>query len=184
MNVLFAQIWATIRLHPVIACCLLVAAIAGAANYPLSQQRHTATFQHEEARLKGEAMLAALTDRHRINTDVEILTEAQDVIDRNLVNEDNMEVNLGYFFRLEKQTRVRLIRADQMGSLPVEKDSPFKVVTVSLQIAGTYRNLLAFVRELETGPRLLRLSSYRLERTDASGNELSLVLMVELLAQP
>jgi Tfp pilus assembly protein PilO len=184
MIILLAQLWATIRQHPVIATCLLVALLAGAANYPLWEQREAAALQHEVTRRKGEAMLAALTDRQRINADMDYLAEAQDAIDGNLVSEDNMEVNLGYFYRLEKQTRVQLSRIDQLGTLPTEKESPFKVVSVSLQVSGTYRNQLAFVRELETGPRIMRIRSYRLERTSPNSTELSLQLMVDLLARP
>jgi Tfp pilus assembly protein PilO len=183
MTVFLAQLWATIRQHPVIAACLLVAAIAGAANYPLWQQREAATRHHDDMRRKGEAMLAALTDRGRIGDDITRLAEAEEVIEANLVSEDNMEVNLGYFYRLEKLNRVRLLRVDQLGSSPPETDNPFKAVPISLQIAGSYRNLLAFVRELETGPRILRVRSFRLERADAAGNELNLVLMVDLLAR-
>ena len=55
---------------------------------------------------------------------------------------------------------------------------------LTLQVTGTYRNLLGFMRDLETGPRILRTRSYRLERVDPNGGEMQLFLTVELLAQP
>lgn len=182
--VLLAQLWAAVRLHPGIATCLTIALLAGLANYPLWQRREGVTRQHELVRQQGETMLAALTDRSRINADLAALTEAQKIIDRNLISEQSMEVNLGYFYRLEKLNRVRLSRIDQLGAAPADPDSPFRTIPVSLQVSGTYRNLLAFMRELETGPRIMRTSSYRLERTDPHGGELALYLTVELLAHP
>jgi hypothetical protein len=184
MMILLAQFWAAVRLHPVIAACLGVALAAGIANYPLWQKRLEVTQQHEVVRLQGERMLAALTERGRINADLAVLTAAQEIIDRNLVNEQSMEVNLGYFYRLEKVSRVRLARIDQMVALPAEPGQPFKIVPITLQVAGTYRNLLGFMRELETGPRILRTRAYRLERGDHTGTELKLYLNVELLAEP
>jgi Tfp pilus assembly protein PilO len=185
MMILLAQFWAAIRLHPLIAACLAIALVAGLANYPLWQRRLEITERHEVVRLQGERMLAALTERGRINADLTALTEAQEVIDRNLVNEYSMEVNLGYFYQLEKISRVRLSRIDQMAALPTEPEQPFKTVPITLHVAGTYRNLLGFIRELETGPRILRTRSYRLERGDHSGGtELRLYLNVELLAEP
>lgn len=184
MMVLLAQLWAAVRVRPGIATCLAIALLAGLANYPLWERRLVVTGQHELIRQQGETMLAALTDRSRINADLAALTEAQEVIDRNLVSEQSMEVNLGYFYRLEKLNRVRLSRIDQLGATPADRDSPFRTIPVSLQVSGTYRNLLAFVRELETGPRIMRTSSYRLERADPSGGELALYLTVELLAHP
>lgn len=183
MSVFLAQLWAAIRQHPLVSAGLFIAVVAGVADYSLWDHRAEVMRQHEDRRTRGQAMLAALTDRARINQDLELLADAQDTIDRNLVVEDNMEVNIGYFYRLEKLNRVRLVRVDQMGSSAAEADSPFKAVPVSLQVGGSYRNLLAFVRDLETGPRILRIRSFRLERADAAGNELSLVLTVELLAR-
>jgi len=184
MSVLLAQLWALIRQHPLISAALLVAAVAGGVNFPLWRERQAITREHDEVRRRGQAMLVALTDRTRIHNDEVLLGSAEAVIDRNLVSEENMEVNLGYFYRLEKITRVQLNRIDQLGSTPPEAGSPFRTVPVSLQLSGSYRNLLAFVRELESGPRILRLRSYRMERGDASGNEMSLTLMVEMLAKP
>lgn len=184
MSILLAQFWALVRTHPVISLTILLAAVVGGANFPLWEKRQEITREHDEVRRRGQAMLVALTDRTRIERDVALLAEAGEVIDHNLVSEENMEVNLGYFYRLEKLTRVQLGRIDQLGSIPPETGSAFRTVPISLQLSGSYRNLLAFVRELENGPRILRLRNYRVERADSSGNELSMNLMVELLAKP
>ncbi len=184
MTVLLAQLWASMRLRPGITLCLIGALLAGIANYPLWQQRQEVTRQNEEVRHRGGVMLTALAERNRINADLSALREALEVIDHNLVSEDTMEVNLGYFYRLEKLSRVRLARIDQMGASPAESGAAFKVVPVTLQVQGSYRNLLGFMRELETGPRLMRTRSYRLERTDPNGTELLLFLTVELLSRP
>lgn len=183
MSVFLSQLLATARQSPVIATCVALTLIAGIANYPLNEERQAALREHEEMRQRGEAMLVALTDRIRINADLLIVSEAQDTIDNNLVSEDTMEVNLGYFYRLEKLNRVRLARIDQMVAPAADTGALFKTVPVSLQVNGSYRNVLAFVRDLETGPRLLRVRSYRIERGDGIGNELQLVLIVDLLAQ-
>jgi len=181
--ILLAQLWAMARQRPGVALCLLVAVLAGAGNYPLWLHRQEVAQRHDEVRRRGEAMLAALTDRSRINEDLQVLAEAHEVIDRNLVSESSMEVNLGYFYRLEKINRVRLTRIDQMVSSPAAAGSPFKTVPVSLQLTGSYRNLLGFVRDLETGPRIMRVRGYRFERTSLEGGDMLLQLSVELLAQ-
>ncbi len=184
MSILLAQLRATMRQHPWVTACLVVAVLAGAANYPLWQRRQRIIREHETVRRQGETMLDALADRIRINADLATVREAQDIVDRNLVSEDTMEVNLGYFYRLEKVNRVRLQRIDQMAAAPVSPGAQFKTVPVSLQLTGTYRNTLAFMRDLETGPRILRLRSYRLERQDPTGTDLVASLSVDLLASP
>jgi Tfp pilus assembly protein PilO len=184
MSIFLAQLWVLIRQHPWITAGFVIAALAGGANLPLWQERREIEREHDEVRRRGQAMLMALTDRARIQGDEVLLASAEAVIDRNLISEENMEVNLGYFYRLEKLTRIQLSRIDQLGSLPPEPGSPFRTVPVSLQLSGSYRNLLAFVRELESGPRLVRVRSFRIERADANGSEMSVTLMVDMLAKP
>ncbi len=170
------------RLRPVLTGGLLGALLSAGANHHLWRQRQEAAGEHAVARRRGEDMLGALADRARIHADVAALREALEQIDRNLVTEEGMEVNLGYFYRLEKTSRVRLSRIDQLGTIPAPAGGPYKSVPVTLQVTGPYRSLLGFLRELETGPRILRVRDFRLERPDEAG-DLRLFLTVELLAR-
>src|SRR5882757_7599316 len=102
MMIFLTQVWAAVRLRPGIALCLAIAVVAGLANYPLWKQRQEVTQEHKEVSQRGEAIQAALNDRGRLNADLAVLTDAQEIIDRSLVSDQSMEVNLGYFYRLEK----------------------------------------------------------------------------------
>ena len=174
---------AAIRRRPVVALLLGLTVALAALNYYLWQQRAAAAGQHEEARLRGEAMLRALTDQNRIKADLAALREALGEINRNLVSEGEMEVNLGYFYKMERLSRVRLTQLNQLSSpLPVE-GNPFKVVPFSLRVTGTYPQIMNFLRQLETGPRVLRIRSYSFVRSDAKNSQLDLELTVDVLAR-
>lgn len=172
------------REHPLIASCIVITVLAIAANIVLWRTRSGIAREHEQARERGREMLAALTSRSRINTDVALLGEALAVLEANLASEESMEANLGYFYGLEKASRIRLARIDQLAAAPAVTGSPYKGVPVSLQVAGSYRNLLGFLRELETGPRVLRVRDLRFERSAESESELTGQLTVELLGRP
>jgi Tfp pilus assembly protein PilO len=183
MSVFLAQVLAFIRRLPVAAACLALAVVLAAYNWHLWHERAAVAARHEEVRGLGTAMLAFLTDRARIEADRAALREALDFIEANLVDEEGMEANLGYFYRLERLTRVRLARIDQLAPSLPEPGSPYKAVPVTLQISGSYRSIMSFLRELETGPRLLRVRNYRFERVDPGSGELILFLTVDLLAR-
>jgi Tfp pilus assembly protein PilO len=184
MNVLWQSFLALLRRRPVVMAGFALSAVLGVANYFLWQQRMEVTRRHDEVRRNGENMLRAVTNHSRITAELATVQEATAFIDRNLVVEGNMEVNLGYFYRMERISRVRLSQLNQLGSPPPVEDNPFRVVPFSLQAIGSYSQVVHFVRELETGPRLLRIRSYNFSRADPKTTAMSLDVTVELLGSP
>lgn len=155
-----------------------------AANCLLWQERTAAAARHEKARQNGAQMLRALAAYPRITADLAAVDEALRVIDRSLLTERALEVNLGYFYQMEVLSRVRLRQLNQLVAPPSPEDNPFKVVPFSFQATGTYAQLVGFLHNLETGPRLLRVRSYSLERGEAKTGNMRLDLTAECLGRP
>lgn len=176
--------WELIRRRPWATALVATAIALMGANVYLYKQRQEEAVTHEDARRRGEMMVAFLADRPRIESDLAALREAVLVLNDSAVREESKEVNLGYFYRVEKATRVRLTRIDQMVAEPAAPDVPYKSVPVTLQLSGSYRNLLAFIREVETGPRVMRVNEYQLERLHEGSDELGLSLTLDMLAHP
>ncbi|HEY1110472.1 MAG TPA: hypothetical protein VGE76_17615 [Opitutaceae bacterium] len=174
---------AYLRGRPVVSTSIALIVLLAAANYWLWRDRREIEGRLDAAKQKGEFMLRALSGRAAVDANLAALREAVAQIDANLLDEQSMEVNLGYFYRFERTTRVRLVRLNQLSSQPAQPGSKFKVVSFSLQITGTYRNNMAFLRALETGPRILRIRSSSLERTEKDNANLTLDLMVDVLAK-
>jgi Tfp pilus assembly protein PilO len=184
MNITLATLILFIRLRPLVSAGVGLAAVLAAVNYPLWQRREAITAEHERARRNGDLMLHSLANRTHIETDVAALRAALGQIERDLVDERSMEVNLGYFYKLERTTRVRLVRLNQLVSSPPAAGSPFKAVPFALQFAGSYRNSMGFLRALETGPRILRVRNCSFERVAPDSSDLVVDLTVDLLARP
>ncbi|MDB6168418.1 MAG: hypothetical protein JWM88_1282 [Verrucomicrobia bacterium] len=178
-----AQIFTGFRQRPVIAAALALVVILAVANYFLWEQRAVITARNNEVRERGETILNALIARQHVTADLAKLKEALDVVDRNLVVESDMEVNLGYFYKLEKLCGVRLSQLNQLSAPPPPENSPFKVIPVSVRATGTYFQLMNFLHQLETGPRLLTVTAFNFSRGDTRNNLLSLDLTVALLAR-
>jgi Tfp pilus assembly protein PilO len=183
MRLLLHHVGSWTRNRPFIALGICLIVLLSSIQYPLWQRRQVAAREHDEIRRNGEFMLHALTTRTEIEGDLAALRPALAQIDGQLIDEHSMELNLGYFYRLERATRVRLVRLNQLVSLPPAPGSPFKAVPFSMQIAGTYRNALGFVRALETGPRILRIRSCTLERSNPEAPDVLFDLTVDVLSK-
>jgi Tfp pilus assembly protein PilO len=180
---MITQFVAFVRARPVVASCLGLSILLGIGNFFLWQSRHSITLRHENVRQKGEFILRALESGPRIQADLALLRDGLARIEESLLDEDSMEVNLGYFYRLEKTTRVRLVRLNQLAAVPPPAKSPFKSVPFSMQVTGSYRNNMAFLRALETGPRILRIRTCSFERGEPEEGEFLLDITVDVIAR-
>jgi hypothetical protein len=171
------------RFRPFVLSCVLLTLLAGAANVYLWQEREAAAQEHHKLKEEAETVIRTLTNRPRIEADLAALREAISYIDRDLIDEQSMEVNLGYFYRLEKASRVRLIRLNQLSAPAPSPAAAFKSVPFSMQLSGTYLNNMNFLRALETGACLLRIRNCSFERNPTDGNDLTVELLVEILAR-
>jgi Tfp pilus assembly protein PilO len=183
MKAIFQQLLAFARERPFVAGALAFALVFGASNYFFWQLRRETAQKHDEVRRKGELMLRALANRSRIDADLAALRTAIAYIEKHLLEEQSMEVNLGYFYKLEKPARVRLVRLNQLAPPPTVDKKSFKAVPFSMKVTGTYRNTMNFIRALETGSRLVRIRTCSFERSATDNNEFTLDLTVDALAR-
>ncbi len=167
--------------RPLVTASVVLTLGLGVVNYFLWHQRLAVTVRHDEVRQKGEAILSALINREHINSDLAKLQGALEVIDRNLIVEADMEVNLGYFYKLEKSCHIRLSQLNQLSALPSPEGNPFKAVPISIRATGSYAQLMGFLHELETGPRILAIRSFNFSRGDPKATTLALDLTVNML---
>lgn len=184
MSTLFQQIIAFARRYPLVVTSLVLVSALGIANYFLWGSQQSLAAQHEERRRSGEAMLLALNGASRINTQLATVQEALGLIEKNLVVEGDLAENLGYFYQRETRSHVRISQLNQLSSQPTADGNPFKAVPFSLRVTGTYPQMMSFLHELETGPRVLRIKTYNFSRGDPKSNALALDLTVEILGSP
>jgi Tfp pilus assembly protein PilO len=179
----FVKFFAYMRHRPIVTTCFALVLLLGAANYFLWQQRARIALRDDEARRNGEFMLTALKNRAKIDTDLATLREAMAQIEGNLIDEQGMELNFGYFYRFEKMTRVRLTRLNQLAAPASVAGTRFKSVPFSLQVSGSYRSNMAFLRALESGPRIVRVRSCNFERPSETSTDLVMEITIDVLAR-
>ncbi len=163
--------------------CMVLFVGLSIANYFLWKRQQEINTQHEEVRRNGENIFAALSSHSRLTGELAVVDDALKQIDDNLIVEADLAENLGYFYQIETLSRVRLSQLNQLSSQPTE-DSPYKSIPFSMRVNGTYPQLVSFIRELESGPRQLRIRSFDFSRIDVKSNALALNLTVELLGKP
>jgi len=184
VNESLQPLFTAVRRAPSLVFCLTVFVLLCIANYFLWKHYQAITAAHEEVRRNGEKMFSALSSHNRLVTELGTVDDAIKRIDQNLIAEGDLAENQGYFYQLETLSRVRLTQLTQLSSQPAGEGNPYKSVPFSLRTTGSFPQLISFLRELESGPRLLRIRTFDLGRGDARTKTVSLSLTVELLASP
>ena len=183
MNPAIQQLLSAVRRAPFLVACFTLFVLLSVGNYFLWQRQQAITAQYDEVRRNGETMFSALSGYSRIIGQLATVDEALKQIDENLIAENDLAENQGYFYQLETLSRVRLTQLNQLSAQPAD-DSPYKAVPFSLRATGTYAQLIDFLRELESGPRQLRIKTFDFSRGNAKVDNLVLGLTVELLGSP
>lgn len=183
MNESLQRFFSWVKRSLFVFICIVLFVGLSVANYFIWKRQQEINSQHEEVRRNGESMFSALSSHTRLVGELAMVDDALKQIDDNLIVETDLAENLGYFYQIETLSRVRLTQLNQLSSQPAD-DSPYKSIPFSMRATGTYPQLVSFVRELESGPRQLRIKSFDFSRAESKGNPLSLSLTVELLGKP
>jgi Tfp pilus assembly protein PilO len=184
VSALLQRLLRAIRRNPLLTVSLVVIVVCGGASWYLWNRQQNLGSVHDQLQRNGEAMIQSLASHARITAEIAKVEEAIAYIDRNLINEGDLAENIGYFYEIEAASRIKFAQVSQMSSQPQPADRPFKTVPFSLRTTGSYRQLLRVLRELENGPRLLRIRTFNLDAERGDPETLTLDLTVELLARP
>jgi Tfp pilus assembly protein PilO len=193
VNAFLQQLLGFFRRNPFAIGFSLLAVLLWIANYFIWTRHQELAAGHQTLQRNGEDMMQALTNHGRVTTELASVKEALAFIDQHLVNEGDLPENMGYFYQLETSSRLRLEALNQLSSMPPPPDQPYKTVPFTLRTTGSYRQVLRFLRELESSPRLYKVQTYSLAQAGAGkapggvDSDVSLItldLTIEVLARP
>lgn len=169
-----------IRRYPLSAVCFAVTVLACLTAYYLRTLNADLDLAQKDRAKEGEAMLDLLVGGTAQRQELALVQEVAKRIEDNLVMDDNLAENLGYFFKIEDQTRVKLAELNPLSSPPGDNATLYKRIPYTLRATGSYEQVASFLLALETGPRLINITSFNYART-ATG--VSLELSLELLGK-
>jgi Tfp pilus assembly protein PilO len=106
-------------------------------------------------------------------------------IERNLVQESNLADNLGYFYQLEERTQTRIRGLNQLNTSGPKEGSraAYKAIPYSMEVSGSYEQVMNFLQSLESGARLVKVRSFSFRRAAAGSATVVLQLDIALLGK-
>lgn len=134
---------------------------------------------------QGEAELETIAMSPLLREALAQTRAAVDRVNRNLAVESNLADNLWYFYKLEEQTKARIRGLNQLATSGPGQDTraEYKPIPYTMEISGTFAQVMDFLQSLESGPRLVKVRGFTFRRGDTSGDNVLLQLDLTVLGK-
>jgi Tfp pilus assembly protein PilO len=182
-----------IKKQPVaVACAVLCLGLAVVVYFQKDAIAKTNDILAQK-KLEGEHLRDNVTNASKLDEQFGAMTQAIQAIEARLVHADQLAVNKQYFYKIESETQTKLTGLNQSGVAKSDKTNAknsYIAIVYSINVQGTYPQLLDFVRRVENGEHFSRVVSVALSHAGGSENSTtgptstSLSLNLELLGLP
>ncbi|MBT5900881.1 MAG: type 4a pilus biogenesis protein PilO [Opitutaceae bacterium] len=173
-----------LRAQPFVSACTAVFLLSLIGIWRVTDQ--IATYKQELSRVTdhGTETLGLVAMLNMLETELEVAKDAVQRTEENLISEENLAENLWYFYSIESETETRLTELRQLDPFALAKGESYKRVPYELSVIGDFVGVSEFLRQLEIGPRLVRIQEFTLRRETGTEESLSLDLTLEMLGTP
>ncbi len=161
MNRLLEQFVALIRRFPYCVGCAGVTLVLSLGTWYLLQDIDELETTHENVSKEGVAMLTLLVGGSIQRQELLVAHDAAKHIEDNLALESELPENNRYFYAFEEESQSHLNELHQTNSLPSEENRAYILIPYTLRVSGSYEQVARFLLALETGPRLVNITSFK-----------------------
>lgn len=185
-----ADLTALFKKHPIACVAGLVCVACGVAMYFRSGALGEAQARFEEKDGEAKKIAANVRSAAGLAEQTEEMKEAGRQFESRLVRAGQLASNLQFFYRLEAETGVKLLDVRQNPIPAPRAGGPrptYAPVPFGMSVQGTYPQVLAFIRRIESGPHFARFTNVTFTKSTAEKDVTDLMnvsIAVELLGTP
>ncbi len=178
---------AVLKKHPLPIACFALSLGVGAFLFTRLDAIPELEQEIQQKSEQAEKYSANIKYSAQLKEQYESVAAANKAIEARLARASQQGNNTQYFYKLERETGVKLMNFSQAPTPPAPKGAKttFASVPFSVSVQGTLPQVLNFLRQVESGTHYARVmsSSITATATNRSG-PITLTLYVELLGLP
>jgi Tfp pilus assembly protein PilO len=185
-----ADLIAGFKKQPVAFVCGALCVVLGALIYLRSDQIEENRVAYEAKAAEATKILANVRNSENLTKQVAEMNTMTADLEGRLVHAGNLAVNLQYFYKLEAENGVKLVDVRQ-GNPPKPGKSPYVGIPYNVNLQGPFKQVVAFLGKLETGPHFCRFNTVTFSKggglvdsPTASGAPITASITLELLGEP
>lgn len=180
------ELKALIKKNPVPFACGVIAVAVAVGLYIRSGDIPAAEADLAQKSATAEKYALNITYSAQLKDQHESLVAANKQIEGRLTRASQQGINTQYFYKLERETGVKLVTFGQSAGAPAKTaKASFVPIGFNVAVQGTLPQVLDFLRKLESGTHYCRVLTANCSANAASRSApLTLSLTLELLGLP
>lgn len=181
------ELIALIKKNPIPVACGVILVAVGIGFYFRSGDFPAAEAELAEKSAAAEKYSLNIKYAAQLKEQFEALTQANKNVDGRLVRASQQGINTQYFYKLERETGVKLMSFGQPPTPPSVKGakSAYTPVSFNVSVQGTMPQILDFLRQLEGGTHFVRVMTATCStNTAVRQGPITLTLSLQMLGLP
>jgi hypothetical protein len=178
---------AFVKKNPIPVACAVITIAIGVALYFRGGDMPAAETELAQKSAESERYGLNIKYSAQLKEQLDALVAANKNIEGRLARASQQGVNTQYFYKLERETGVKLVSFGQSQPAPVAKGAKaaFIPVVFNVGVQGTLAQVLDFLRQLEGGTHYVRVMTANCNVNAAARHgPLTLSLTLEMLGLP
>ena len=175
---------ASIKKNPISVGCVAVTLMLAGVAYLHSGRQAELETELEQKSTEAARLALNLKNAAQLKEQFDALINAKKEIESRMIRAEEIPNNQQYFYKLEADAGVKLAGTPRQAATPKNAKLAYPPTVFSVNVQGDYRQLLTFLRKLESGPRYCRVLTASCSAAPDRGSVLMLSLTLELLGIP
>lgn len=176
--------WELFKRHPFAVAGGFLTVFLAASNWFIYLDRIEVEDLLDKEAKTGQEILDNVANSPLVRQQAVVIRHALSYLDSSLITETNLPDNVGYFYGLEEQTRVKLEALQQLSSPTPPEGAPYRAVPFTFRANSGLRELISLVHTIETGPHASKFSRFSIVRREDDPSLIDANFTVILLAKP
>jgi hypothetical protein len=181
-----AQLMASIKKHPTIVVCAVLALLAGLIIYFRFDQLDESLTELEAKEKEGGRLAANLRNAANLQEQIDSAQSSIKEINGRMMRVSHLASNLQFFYQGETATGVRFTDVHQTSISKAPAKDTYQPIGFGFTTQGTSRQIMEVLRYFEKGDRYCRVISATVSVAggDPTGDTLNLNILLEILGLP
>jgi Tfp pilus assembly protein PilO len=148
-----------VKKYPILVVCVALSILFAGVLYARSGMGAEQQAELDRLVSEGKVYRTNLSNAAQLQEQLDFLIKANQAVKARALNPDGLAENLQYFYRLESEVGIKYRDLRPGPKVAAAKDATYVPISYTVNIEGSYAQVITFLKHLEQGAYFCRITS-------------------------